>query len=147
MGFKYQVCETGCSQHTGTTASNEHHAPKKTPPTPKVVIGQEPPIPAWFLHPKTPTDPSQHLQAALFQWLWFLSTWDTYTRTRHMTIDILIKFGRADTLILRSSSVPTKKVLPHRAGMNTDRNLNIQVQKINMLTGKTQLQSYVNHSH
>lgn len=39
---------------------------KKT--IPKVIIGQEPPIPAWFLHPKTPIAPGQHLQAALLQW-------------------------------------------------------------------------------
>lgn len=82
---------------------------QKKPPTPKVIIGQEPPIPAWFLHSKTTISPGQHLQAALSQWLWFLSTWDRYTSTRQMTTSILIKLGRADILILQNSSLPTKK--------------------------------------
>lgn len=120
------------------------HFKKKTS---KVAI-ELPCFPFQFSHPKTPIIPGEYLQAALFQWQCFFRTGESYTSTRWAD-----KFGEAEILSLRSSSIPAKdNFLPHRhtyvePAVNVARNLNIQLQKIHAFESKAQLKSYMNHSH
>lgn len=146
MGFKYQACETGCSQHRGTTASNEHHAPKKTPNPQSyrwtrashssLVFTFKDHDLSWSAPPGC-----SFSMAVISQHMRLLH--------KHQTDDHRYLDKTWESRYLNSTKFLSthKKVLPHRAGMSTDRNLNIQPQKSNTFTGKAQLQSYLNHSH